>query len=179
MAFHGHPTSSYHQKTEIWEKDELYGVSFNKTITSRHVIFIYSLYEAILKIKSEIAYLNRHNTLLEQDRPKAEFLSRPGVNFIIIHAISSIIEMITNKPIPNRYSISFQENITRAQAISLWEPVIKQIIKRTGRLLPATENRLSQRVKITETIEGFREDMDMFRDNFPDWFPEFIRAMKI
>lgn len=179
MAFHGHPTSSYHQKTEIWENDELYGISFNKTITSRHILFIYSLYEAILKIKSEVAYSNRHNTLLDQDKPKAEFLSRPGVNFVIIHAIASIIEMITNRVIPNRYSISFQDNITRAQAIDLWEPLIKQIVKRTGRLLPATENRLSQRVKITEIIESFREDMDMFRDNFPDWFPDFIRAVKI
>ncbi|MFC0047643.1 AIPR family protein [Rheinheimera tilapiae] len=178
-AFHGHPTSSYHQKTEIWEKDELYNIAFNATITSRHILFIYSLYEAIVSYKNDIAISNRHGNLLEQDKPKHEFLSKPGVSFIVIHAVASIIEMIVGKVIPNKYSLSFRDDINREQSIQLWENVIKQVVKRTVRLLPATDNRLSQRAKITEIMDNFREDMDMFRDNFNEWFPDLIKAIKL
>lgn len=179
ISYHDHPSSSYHDKKDIWENDTLYNKAFNSTVTARHLLFLYTLNEAINEVKSEYALKFRHGNLISTDESKHDFLRKPGVSFIIIHAISSIMEMIVGGPIANKYALSFNESLTREQAIQLWVSVVRQVIKRTTRLLPATNNRLSRRQEITDSINSFREDMDMFNEDFESWFGDFKKALNI
>lgn len=179
IAYHDHPNSSYHDKKDIWETDTLYNKAFDSTVTARHLLFLYTLNEAINEVKSEYATKFRHGQLISTDESKYEFLRKPGVSFIIIHAISSIMEMIVGGPVANPYALSYRDSITRAQAIELWVGVVKQVIKRTTRLMPATNNRLSRRQEITDAISSFREDMDMFNEDFDNWFGDFKGSLSI
>ncbi|ELL0574233.1 AIPR family protein [Vibrio fluvialis] len=178
IAYHHHANSSYHEKKQIWENDDLYNKAFPGTISAGHVIFVYALNDAITEIKAEYATQFRHGTLRDVDRAKHEFLALPGVYFLIIHAISSIMEMIVGEAIPDSYTVSFKENISRKQAVALWKPVVLQVIKRTQRLKPAAQNRLSKRTVITDSVAQFREDMDMFAEYFGEWFGDFIGSIK-
>ncbi|MEJ2767067.1 AIPR family protein [Photobacterium sp. MCCC 1A19761] len=178
IAYHDHPNSSYHEKKDIWENDSLYNKAFDNTVTAGHLLFLYTLHEAINEVKAEYGSKFRHGHLISTDESKHEFLRKPGVSFIIIHAVASIMEMIVEGPIANPYTLAFKDNVRRADAIQLWKPVISQVIKRTTRLMPATQNRLSRRQEITDTINAFREDMDMFSDNFEEWFGAFKAALE-
>ncbi|MEQ3528699.1 AIPR family protein [Pseudoalteromonas sp. XMcav11-Q] len=178
IAYHYHANSSYHEKKQIWENDDLYNQAFPATVTAGHIVFIYSLNDAINEIKAEYARQFRHGTLKDVDQAKHEFLALPGVYFLVIHAISSIMEMIIGKAIPDSYTIAFKDEVSRKEALELWKPVVLQVIKRTQRLKPAAQNRLSKRAVITDSIAQFREDMDMFNEYFTEWFGDFINSIK-
>ncbi|QYK04742.1 AIPR family protein [Shewanella zhangzhouensis] len=177
IAYHDHPNSSYHEKKDIWENDSLYKKAFDNTVTAGHLLFLYTLHEAINEVKADYGSKFRHGNLISTDESKHEFLRMPGVSFIIIHAVASIMEMILGGPIANPYTLAFRENVSRTDAIAMWKLVINQVIKRTSRLMPATKNRLSRRQDITDAINAFREDMDMFNENFGEWFGDFKESL--
>lgn len=177
IAFHYHPTSAYHRKKDIWDDEELYKKAFDDTISMNHIIFIYSLNEAISQIKSEFSEQYRHNQLPEIDAVKQKLLTQPGVSLLIIHAVASIIEIIAGTAIPNKYILSFKEGIKREKAKELWLPVIKRVLTRAAILEPATAGRLSKSKEITEAISRFQSDMDMYREDFKDLLPKFISSL--
>ncbi len=174
IAFHEHPTSAYHRKKDIWDDEELYQKAFDDTITMGHIIFVYSLNEAISQTKSEFNEQYRHNQLPEVDAIKHKLLTQPGVSLLMIHAIASIMEIILGSAIPNKYILSFKEGVKRDQAKELWLPVIKRVLTRSALLEPATAGRLSKRKDISEIITRFQSDMDMYRDDFKILQPEGI-----
>lgn len=174
IAFHEHPTSAYHKKKDIWDDEDLYKKAFDDTITMHHIIFVYSLNEAINNVKTDFNEKLRHNQLPEIDTVKHKLLTQPGVSLLIIHAIASILEIIIGSAIPNKYVLSFKDGVKREKAKALWFPVIKRILTRSALLEPATAGRLSKRKEISETITRFQSDMDMYRDEFKDHLPEFI-----
>ncbi len=174
IAFHAHPTSAYHRKKDIWDDEVLYKKAFDDTITMRHIIFVFSLNEAINYVKTDFNEKYRHNQLPEIDTIKHKLLTQPGVSLLIIHAISSILEIIIGSAIPNKYVLSFKDGVKREKAKALWLPVIKRILTRAALLEPATAGRLSKSKEISEIITRFQSDMDMYRDDFKDLLPEFI-----
>jgi hypothetical protein len=174
IAFHSHPTNAYHRKKDIWDDEVLYKKAFDDTITMRHIIFVYSLNEAINYVKTEFNEKYRHNQLPEIDTIKHKLLTQPGVSLLIIHAIASILEIIIGSAIPNKYVLSFKDEVKREDAKALWLPVIKRILTRAALLEPATAGRLSKSREISEIIIRFQSDMDMYRDDFKDLLPEFI-----
>ncbi|MFP1763498.1 AIPR family protein [Lonsdalea quercina] len=174
IAFHAHPTSAYHRKKDIWDDEGLYKKAFDDTITMNHIIFVYSLNEAISQVKSEFNERYRHNSLPEIDAIKHKLLTQPGVSLLIIHAISSILEIILGSAIPNKYTLSYKKTINREKAKELWLPVIKRVLTRSAILEPATAGRLSKSKEITEIITRFQSDMDMYRDDFKELLPQFI-----
>jgi hypothetical protein len=175
MAFHGHPTSSYHDKSKIWESSELYGTAFSNTVTAAHILFVYSLHEAINEKKKEFTSKLKNNELLPQDETVYHLLKMPGVTFLIIHAISNIIESVLGRPIADKYAVAFDDRVTRQKAVKLWSPLVARVIRRTSRLEPAARNRLSRRGVIDDAMIQFVEDMDMNREEFPEWFSGFIK----
>ncbi|WP_348970069.1 hypothetical protein [Escherichia coli] len=174
IAFHAHPTSAYHRKKDIWDDEDLYKKAFDDTITLGHIIFVYSLNEAISQIKSDFNEQFRHNQLPEIDTIKHKLLTQPGVSLLMIHAIASILEIILGSAIPNKYSLSFKDGVNRENAKELWIPVIKRVLTRSALLEPATAGRLSKSKEITEIISRFQSDMDMYRDDFKELLPQFI-----
>lgn len=178
IAFHDHPTNAYHNKKDIWDDDNLYKKAFDDSISKGHVVFVFTLNEAITKIKKQYSDLFRHGNLPEVDKAKQQFLSRPGVSLLIINAISNMMEIIVGKAIPNKYVLSFKDSINRKKAIELWGPVITRLLTRSTLLDPATEARVSKRKVVTETISRFQSDMDMYRDDFPILLPDFFKNVR-
>lgn len=177
IAFHDHPTNAYHNKKDIWDDDKLYKKAFDDSISKEHIIFVFTLNEAIAGIKKQYGDLFRHGNLPVVDQAKQQLLSRPGVSLLIIHAISSMMEIIAGRAIPNKYVLSFKESVTRLKAIELWGPVITRLLTRATLLDPATEARLSKRKVVTETISRFQSDMDMYREDFPTLLPDFVKNL--
>ncbi len=177
IAFHDHPTNAYHNKKDIWDDDALYRKAFDDSITKGHVIFVFTLNEAIAQIKKQYGDLFRHGNLPELDKAKQQFLSRPGVSLLIINAISSMVEIIVGRAVPNKYSLSFKESINRKKAIELWLPVITRLLTRATLLDPATEARVSKRKVVTEVVSRFQSDMDMYREDFPNLLPDFVKSV--
>lgn len=177
IAFHDHPTNAYHNKKDIWDDDGLYKKSFNDSITKGHIVFVYTLNEAIARTKKNYSDLFRHGNLPVVDQAKQVFLTRPGVSLLIIHAISSMMEIIAGRAIPNKYTLAFDESIDRPKAIELWMPVIVRLLTRSILLDPATEARLSKRKVVSEIISRFQSDMDMYRDDFKVFLPDFVKNL--
>lgn len=180
IAFHDHPTSAYHDKKDIWgdtDNDKLYKKAFNDSISRGHIIFVFTLNEAIARIKSHYGELYRYGRLPDIDQAKQKFLSRPGVSLLIINAVSSMMEIVAGRSIPNKYTLSFKDTVTRSEAIELWKPVITRLLTRSTLLDPATEGRLSKRKIVSETIQRFQSDMDMYRDDFPVLLSDFVKNL--
>ncbi|MEI7251815.1 AIPR family protein [Pectobacterium versatile] len=177
IAFHDNPTNAYHNKKDIWDEDGLYKKAFDDSITKEHIVFVFTLNEAIAKIKKNYSDLFRHGNLPVVDQAKQSFLSRPGVSLLIINAISSMMEIIAGRAIPNKYKLSFKDSVTRSKAIDLWMPVIIRLLTRATLLDPATEARLSKRKIVIDIISRFQSDMDMYRDDFPQLLPDFVKNL--
>lgn len=177
IAYHDHPTNAYHNKKDIWDNDNLYKKAFDDSISKGHIVFVFSLNEAIAKVKKQYGDLFRHGNLPAVDQSKQLFLSRPGVSLLIINAISNIMEIIAGRAIPNHYTLSFKDSVSRQRAIELWVPVITRLLTRAPLLEPATDARLSKRKNISDIISRFQSDMDMYRDDFPIWLPDFVKNL--
>nr|WP_304413429.1 AIPR family protein [Pantoea sp. BL1] len=177
IAFHDHPTNAYHNKKDIWDDDNLYKKSFNDSITKGHIVFVFTLNEAIARTKKHYGDQFRHGNLPVVDQAKQAFLSRPGVSLLIINAISSMMEIIAGRAIPNKYTLAFIDSVHREDAIGLWMPVIVRLLTRSNLLDPATEARLSKRKTVSETISRFQSDMDMYRDDFHMLLPDFVKKL--
>jgi len=182
IAFHDHPTNAYHNKKDIWDDadgDKLYKKAFDDSITKQHIVFVYTLNEAIAKIKKHYGDLFRHGQLPDVDKAKQKFLSRPGVSLLIIHSVASMMEIIAGRAIPNKYALSFKDDISRAKAVDLWEPVVTRLLTRSSLLDPATEGRLSKRTIVSDTVSRFQSDMDMYREDFPILLKDFYNNLNI
>lgn len=62
MAFHGDPVLAYNQKSEIWINDNSYRRVFTDRTRARHVVFCYSLLEAINNRR--LALISKQNDVL-------------------------------------------------------------------------------------------------------------------
>ena len=88
-----------------------------------------------------------------------------------------MVEIIVGRAVPNKYSLSFKESINRKRAIELWLPVITRLLTRATLLDPATEARVSKRKVVTEVVSRFQSDMDMYREDFPNLLPDFVKSV--
>ncbi len=173
LAFHGHPRDSYHEKSNIWDSAQLYADAFNDSITAKHVFFVYTLYEAVIKHREELREEMRDGTLTDRNREKLAFLIKPGAPFLVVKAVSSIMEDICGQRIPNFYTIGFNNNLNRQSCIELWKSIVTRVTSRHITLGPAADGRLSKKDIIDSQIRSFAQDMGTFEDQHEEWFSNF------
>ncbi len=136
VAFHGDPVLAYDKKSEIWIDDKNYGSVFTDRTSARHIVFCFSILEAIS---------NRRLRLLEKQKaPRAslttvetttlDFLNRKGSQFLLIYIVAQCLETIVGQPIPNKFDVRFKINDSPFKMAAEWEPILDIILPLSGQL---------------------------------------------
>ena len=155
MAWHGNPSDSYHKKMAIWDDDSLYQKAFNQTITAQHILFVYSLLEASNLLKDELRLKDKNNKTQQNEKEFLAFLNERGSAFLIIHAMSKIIEIILESNVKSAYGISFNTKVQRDSCINLWKDLLIKLSHNIKTLKPGLKNRLSNLGEIDEATKLF------------------------
>ncbi|TJV72555.1 MAG: hypothetical protein E5X76_11275 [Mesorhizobium sp.] len=145
-AFHGDPVTAYDKKSDIWVSETLYRRFFTERTTARHIVFCYSLLDAINRTRISLLEKSKKNAdkLTEIEKEQLVFLNRKGASFLLVYAISQSIETICGKSVPNRFDLQFRDNITPETAARRWLPVIEVFLSLHTQLEDAfSRNRIS------------------------------------
>lgn len=124
-AFHNKPHIAYHGKTKIWEDDDIYRKYFNEHCTAKHIIFTHSLLQAVEAKKNELREKNKGKQLIDIEEKQFLFLKKRGSMYLLVAGISSALEIILGKKIPNKFKLSFKKNISPNQGTIKWKPIIE------------------------------------------------------
>ncbi|WP_419890528.1 AIPR family protein [Paenibacillus xylanexedens] len=154
-AFHQDPNTAYNRKKEIWENNALYSSIFSEKTTARHMLFVYSLYQAIEKKKENLKLTK--NNLSTTDKDIYEYLSIRGSTWVLLAAIASSMDNILNKPLRDFFDLKFTINMTFEEAVSLWEHPLETALPFVSSLLPAVQNGVKTKDVINSSIKDFKE----------------------
>lgn len=177
MAFHGDPATAYNQRSNIWKSDTLYSKVFNNETSAEHVVFAYSLLKAVEEAKSRLRNIG------EEDRTDAQgrqwnVLQQRGATFLVSSAIASGLETILNKPIPNRFHITYKSTTTVKSAIGCWDAVLKVIMPLVNKLSPALESgNLKNKEVVRNCINDFVDILQAVREPNAETFDNFAKLL--
>jgi len=124
-AFHGSPDIAYHQKTKIWEDDALYIRYFNEQLSANHIIFAYSLFEAIRSRKLLLNKKNKKKELKKLEEDQLSFFQTRGSIFLLTAAIANCLETFLDTSIPNRFRLEFSKRLSFKEAEEKWKPLVE------------------------------------------------------
>jgi len=129
-AFHGEPVTAYDKKSELWISEARYRKIFTDRTSAANIIFCYSLLEHINSTKSALVKSMRSNPdgQTDADKKRLDFLSKKGANYLLVYAISQCFETILGKPIPNKFDLRFNGNLSPGQAAVLWQPIFEMVL---------------------------------------------------
>lgn len=156
-AFHGDPGTAYHQLRTIWERDEIYSKYFSDFTNAVHIVFIYGLLAAIQKKKSDLIALEHTDGLAADEADVLSFFRQRGSQFLLLAAIGSCMEILLSTRVPNRFALSFGENVSPSAAAENWQPIVNVVLP-FSHVLRAEELRgsLRNRTRVEGVIENFR-----------------------
>jgi len=157
IAFHGYPNIAYNEKSDIWNKDEIYSKVFNEQIHAGHILFAYSLFIAVKEMKLALFRLLKNNEdMLDRDKKRLEFLRLRGANYILIAALARCLELLIERKIPNYFRVSFHHSVKMKKAVELWTNIIDVAIPFCNLLIPPTNRSLRVNNENNEAIETFK-----------------------
>jgi AIPR protein len=172
MAFHGDPVLAYNQKSDIWINDNAYRRVFTDRTRARHIVFCYSLLEAISSRRLSLISKQKSSDdlLTGLERSQLDFLNRKGSQFLLCFAVTQCLETIIDKAIPNKFDIQFKKNDSPFSLLKEWDPILDALLPLSNQLDEAFA-----RGRIT--VEGVTKTMPKFvgvfaavaaaqRDNF-------------
>ncbi|WP_417540659.1 AIPR family protein [Microbacterium maritypicum] len=129
-AFHGDPVAAYDKKAEIWIDDSMYARVFSERTSGAHILFAYSLYDALttrlLKLREKAR--GGEGALSDAEQREMEFLSLKGAPYLLLEVVARSLETILGKTIANRFSLRFKASPSLSDAADLWAPVIDAIL---------------------------------------------------
>ncbi|MGW2917601.1 AIPR family protein [Streptomyces angustmyceticus] len=126
-AFHGRPDVAYHEKGQIWEQDEIYSTVFPERISARHILFVYSLLRSLEQSKTALGSRSG-GPQTQRDQELAKWFGMRGSTFLAVAAIGASIESVLDIPVPDRYDLEFNKNLTIPKAIDAWRPVTTALL---------------------------------------------------
>lgn len=165
-AFHGDPKNATHFKSKIWENDDLYSNIFNELTSPYHIVFVYSLYNAILDTKFGLKNISKSETGLKATEQKIlEFLSHAGSFYVIIASISKSLESILGKRIGSHFDISFKSEIDFQSAVMLWHDILPRFISFIpSSLTKIIESKVKKEELFNECFEQFTSLIESTRE---------------
>ncbi|MBF9019003.1 MULTISPECIES: AIPR family protein [unclassified Oceanispirochaeta] len=179
-AFHGYPNVAYNQKSGIWNKDELYSKFFNEKLGAEHILLSYSLFETVKELKlSLFAKLKNEEDMLKKEEDRLAFLRMRGANYIFISAISSCLEIILNKKIPNFFRISFDNKIKLNKAKELWFSIVDSTIPFSNHLIEPTKKSLGVVAENEKAIDTFRSLVESTYNANKEIFEKFSENITV
>jgi hypothetical protein len=179
-AFHGYPNIAYNQKSDIWNKDDIYSKFFNESITAVHILFTYSLFTAIKEMKIRLFKKQKdEEEMLATEKSKLEFLRLRGANYIYISAIASCIESIINKSVSNLFRLSFTTIDNLSDASANWQKIIDITIPFSNALVEPTEKSLKITADNESAIKQFRSLVEATLSANKAIYEDFAEKVKI
>ncbi|MBB3982089.1 hypothetical protein GGR44_001748 [Sphingobium fontiphilum] len=156
-AFHGDPVTAYDKKSELWTNEKNYRRIFTDRTTARHIVFCYSLLDAINKRKIELVQKQKSDleSMTNVEKSALEFLSKKGASFLLVHVIAQCMETVLGRSIANKSDLHFSKNISPDKAEELWYPIVDVILPLSSHLENAfSRNRISNET-VEKTVPGF------------------------
>jgi len=158
-AFHGDPLNAYNRKSDIWKSNSLYDRVFNNKTTAKHIVFVYSLHEALDDFKRELSEKKKSGSITSAESLQLEFFLNRGSTLVAVTAISACLEVLLDRQIPDSFKLSFGY-ISPTKANLIWREVLTPIIALISQLAPAVENGIKGQSSTSATISTFRSLID-------------------
>ncbi|MGJ4734781.1 AIPR family protein [Leptospira levettii] len=156
-AFHLDPAIAYNRKSEIWISDKLYSSYFNEKITANHICFTYSLFLVIMDYKNALNIKLKSGTnLMDTEKESLTFLRLRGANYILMAGISTCMEILLGKPIPDRFSLKFKNTVSPVNLMNKWKPIIEALLSFSSQLSKPTENALKNEADVKLSLSSFK-----------------------
>jgi hypothetical protein len=177
-AFHGDPNLAYNETRTIWDVDGVYAHVFRDGMTARHVVFTYSLLAAVDEAKRAIMKI-AEGSRTEAQRRHASFFSARGSNYLLVSAIAGCLETIVASPIPDRYALRFRENLSPADAVTRWRPVVDVLLSFSAQLTSATDQGLKSKERVAKASADFGAMVEATRSANPSPFEVLAGRIEI
>lgn len=154
-AFHGDPNLAYNDTRRIWDDDGTYSSVFRDSLSARHIVLVHGLLKAVEHAKQQLLRLADSERTEAQKRHIAFFSAR-GSTVALVAAIGGSIETILARPVADKYSLVFKDNVSPVQAQEAWQPVVDQLVYFSDTTLgDAIDQGLKNREKVTKALNGF------------------------
>ncbi|MCQ1537830.1 hypothetical protein FTO68_02350 [Methanocalculus taiwanensis] len=154
-SFHGNPTDAYNKKSALWEDDLKYNEIFNDSTSAKHIVFVYSLLRSIEKFKSLLKQNDQTIGLKEIEKEELKFLRERGSILLLLGAIASSIEVIVDRPVPNKFALSFSSGVSYIDGINYWMPIVEATIPYCDALKPAAISSIQNKDKVNDAMKLF------------------------
>ncbi|KEO83559.1 AIPR family protein [Tumebacillus flagellatus] len=177
-AFHGDPIVAYNQKSKIWMENNLYQNVFNDSTTAEHAVFVYSLLRSIENKKKNLIARNNAGLLKDTEKQHLEFLRYRGSAYLLLYAISYCLEVVLNKPVPNKFRLSFGTKVPPETAVKHWDLVVSFTLPFANKLKVAVENSLKNRETVRKATVDFRSMVEVIATATPDIFENFAKKVQ-
>lgn len=176
-SFHGFPNLAYNELRQIWEHDSTYARFFNDKLHARHIVFCYSLLKAVEEAKAELNKIPEEKRTTSQ-RNRAEFLRSRGVVHLLTAGIGGAIETILGEAVPDRFSLRYKKNVSPAQAIELWRPIVQSCLPFNDQLSGATNLGLKSAERVDDALRRFESMIEATRDSKQGTFDDFAAKVE-
>ncbi|MCF8009857.1 MAG: AIPR family protein [Clostridiales bacterium] len=173
-AFHQIPGIAYNQKSNIWESDSLYSKLFNESTHASHLLFVYSLNQAITNIKNSLMIKEKkENSLTTGEKEILSFLRFRGSIYILMVAIGNCMETILYKNITNKFLLRFNEQKELAEYEKLWESIVQCCIPFKYELKRPLDKGLKNQGDIQESLVRFKSFVEATYLSNKETYSEF------
>lgn len=180
-AFHGDPVAAYDKKADIWVDDSMYARVFSDRTTAAHILFVYSLFDALTTrlLTLRGASRNAQQKLSEAEDRQLAFLSLKGAPYLLVEVIARSLEAILGKTIPNRFGLRFKGAPTLAEAASHWVVVIDAALPLAEQLRGAFNRGRITRDGKEAAIVAFEGLFGALQKLQPDAFADFAKRVVV
>lgn len=164
-AFHGNPLVAYNRKSEIWEDDKHYVQVFNEGTSAEHVVFVYSLYLALLELKTDLKDKVRQGlSLKNSEQSLHDFFDLRGSLFLVVYSIAESLETIVDAPITNKFKLRFSKSLELEAATKAWAQVIRACLALRTPLKKPLERGLKSTTDLSGPLEEFKGLIEATKD---------------
>ena len=152
-ALNQDPIVASNEKSKIWASDKYYAKYFNEETKAAHIVFAYSLLRCVEARKLTLVEKSKRGEgMTELEERELEFFRNRGATFLLVSAISSCLETILKRRIPNVSRLSFGQKCSPKAAERLWGPIVEAVAPFPERLQDAFTHGLKNVERVRSSI---------------------------
>ncbi|MCW5250597.1 AIPR family protein [Streptomyces sp. SHP 1-2] len=179
-AFHGASHTAYHEKSKIWEQDEIYSRVFPERVTAEHIVFVTSLMRAIEMEKTKLSRIDSSDRL-QDESDLFGWLSLRGSIVLAVEAIGAVHETLIGTAVANPHALRFKKNLSMSKAAETWQPVVESLLAFAPDQLRAplvTSTALRNRATVDQAVKSFRAQVNSARKHSKSTFETFSQHVQ-
>ena len=177
-AFHREPDVAYHQKTKLWESDNLYSRFFNEQTTARHIVFAYSLIKSIQNKKLELIYSSQTRNLTSIEKSQLEFFRERGSVFMMAAAIADSLEIFLGVPIPNMFKVQFKKDLSPDQGTQIFIPIVNISSSFSETLKTGLSDGFRTSAVVVQSLNNFKSLLNSTKEINSPTYKAFLDEVK-